>query len=73
MKPSRRTGVRLGSFALVLAGTFGTAYAIGERLPGHNHSPRPTHDPAHGGAGDGYQLATEQIDRDRFPVTVVIP
>lgn len=28
---------RLGAFALVLAGTFGTAYALGEKLPGHQH------------------------------------
>ena len=32
-----RTSVRLGSFAFVLAGTFGTAYAIGEKVPGHHH------------------------------------
>jgi hypothetical protein len=31
-------GSRLGSYALVLVGLFGTAYAVGERLPGHSHS-----------------------------------
>jgi hypothetical protein len=31
------TGARLGAFAFVLAGSFGTAYAIGEALPGHSH------------------------------------
>lgn len=29
---------RLGAFALLLAGTFGTAYAVGEMLPGHSHT-----------------------------------
>ena len=31
-------GVRLGSFALVLAGVFASAYGIGEAIPGHAHS-----------------------------------
>lgn len=70
--PDRRTIVRLGSFALVLAGSFGTAYAIGERLPGHDHSATSaTHD--HSGNGgatspmapgfemNGFQLMTEHI------------
>ena len=63
MKANNRTAVRLGSFALVLAGTFGTAYAIGERLPGHDHSTssaghdqathgQATHDHATDGADD---------------------
>ena len=29
---------RLGAFALVLTGTFATAYAVGENAPGHSHS-----------------------------------
>lgn len=29
---------RLGAFLVVLLGTFGTAYAVGERMPGHSHS-----------------------------------
>jgi hypothetical protein len=29
---------RIGAFAMVLLGTYGTAYALGERLPGHSHS-----------------------------------
>lgn len=29
---------RLGAFVVVLLGTFGTAYAVGERMPGHTHS-----------------------------------
>jgi len=62
---------RLGSFALVLAGTFGTAYALGERLPGHDHSGGSTHDHGQGSARSpiapafemaGYQLVTEQVD-----------
>ena len=71
MRASQRTGVRLSSFALVLAGTFGTAYAIGERLPGHNHSSRgvthghnpggPTAPMPPGFEMNGYQLVTEQI------------
>ena len=44
----QRTSVRLGLFALVLAGTFGTAYAIGEKLPGHHHG-SGVHSPSHAG------------------------
>ncbi len=66
----RAISVRLGSFALVLAGTFGSAYAIGERLPGHNHSADSMNHQSHGAAVapteaafemNGYQLVTEQI------------
>ena len=35
---------RLGAFALLLAGTFGTAYAVGEMLPGHSHTDTDTDD-----------------------------
>ena len=31
-------GGRLVAFLLVLLGTFGSAYAVGEKLPGHNHA-----------------------------------
>lgn len=71
MSGQRTTGVRLGSFALILAGTFGTAYALGERLPGHNHSAGSTHSHSHNTATspiaagfemNGYQLITESID-----------
>lgn len=34
---------RLGAFTLLLAGTFGTAYAVGEKLPGHSHSSTDDH------------------------------
>ena len=33
-----RVASRLGAFTLLLAGTFGTAYAVGEKLPGHSHT-----------------------------------
>jgi hypothetical protein len=65
----KTTSVRLGSFALVLAGTFGTAYAIGERLPGHHHG-SGAHSHSHMGATvpmppsfemDGYQLVADTI------------
>jgi len=62
---------RLGAFALLIAGSFGTAYAVGEKLPGHTHAGGHTH--SHSGmnmgtpvpAGyenGGYQLVTEGID-----------
>jgi hypothetical protein len=41
---------RLFSFGLVLVGLFGTAYAVGERLPGHEHTGAGGH--VHGGSGD---------------------
>lgn len=31
-------GRRLAGFTLILAGAFGFSYALGEKLPGHNHS-----------------------------------
>lgn len=63
--------VRLGAFALVLAGSFGTAYAVGENLPGHNHSSGSgTHDHPAGGMDTpvpagfeqrGFQLVTDHV------------
>jgi len=38
-----RVASRLGAFALVLLGTFGTAYAVGQKLPGHSHAGGPGH------------------------------
>ena len=60
---------RLGAFALLLLGTFGTAYAVGEKLPGHSHGGAGhTHSGMNMGipvtAGyenGGYQLATEGV------------
>ncbi len=59
----KTTGVRLVSFALVLAGTFGTAYAIGERLPGHHHG-SSARNHSHAGAAALYQLVTDSIGDD---------
>ncbi len=47
-------GRRYAAFGLVLAGTFGSAYAFGEKLPGHSH----THVMAM-----GYQLSPEADGR----------
>lgn len=66
-----RVASRLGAFALVLAGTFATAYAVGEKLPGHSHA-SGGHTDTHAGmdmggpvtAGydnGGYQLVTEHV------------
>ena len=65
---------RLGAFVLVLAGTFGTAYAIGERLPGHSHAGggghTDSHTDSHTGAftpvppgfeSGGFQLVTDHV------------
>lgn len=74
---------RLGSFLLVLLGTFGTAYAVGEKVPGHSH----THGPARlvapssvdgayslvvddlGGADQGPGTATFHLEHHGMPVT----
>ena len=60
---------RLGAFALVLLGTFGTAYAVGEKLPGHTHGAvGRTHNGMNMGSpvppgfeNGGYQLVTDGI------------
>ena len=44
---------RLVSYGLVLVGLFGTAYAVGERLPGHQHS---------GSSGDVHQHTSGSTD-----------
>jgi hypothetical protein len=67
-----RVAVRLSAFALLLAGTFGTAYAVGEQLPGHSHGSTGTagHTHTHSGASapvpagfesGGYQLVTDHV------------
>lgn len=68
-----RVAGRLGAFALVLAGSFGTAYAVGEKLPGHNHGSSTTgHDHVHPAGGmatpvpagfeqRGFQLVTDHV------------
>lgn len=60
---------RLGAFVLVLAGAFGTAYAVGERLPGHSHGSVGHTNEQHGAPGPaaqgfesgGYQLVTDHV------------
>jgi hypothetical protein len=71
MSGQRTASVRLGSFALILLGTFGTAYSIGERLPGHHHAAGAGHTHTHSASPvapgfemNGFQLITEKIDGD---------
>ena len=58
--------VRLSSFLLIVAGTFGTAYGIGTKLPGNPESKPHTHGPAKpspvppGFEVDGYVLVNAQ-------------
>lgn len=62
---TRPIAVRLIAFVLVIAGTFGTAYGVGRKLPGNPESTPHTHGPAvaspvpPGFAVDGYVLVTE--------------
>lgn len=57
--------VRLAAFVLVIAGSFGTSYAVGRRLPGNPESRPHTHGAPvasavpPGFAADGYVLVTE--------------
>lgn len=57
---------RLVAFLVVLLGTFGTAYSLGEKLPGHTHN--HTHGPASlvppGFENNGYTLITDHIAID---------
>jgi len=62
---------RIATFLMVLLGTYGTAYALGERLPGHSHSDSHTghvHNapslvpPAY--ESNGYRLVTDSIVDD---------
>ena len=58
--------VRLSSFLLIVAGTFGTAYGVGTKLPGNPESKPHTHGPAKpspvppGFEVDGYVLFNDQ-------------
>jgi hypothetical protein len=62
---ARTAVVRLAAFALVLLGSFGTAYGLGRRLPGNPESKPHTHGPAKPSAvppgfhADGYTLVTD--------------
>ena len=63
-------GSRLGSYALVLVGLFGTAYAVGERLPGHTHT--HTHTSMVGtGMGDGVS-SSGQVSADTLGLSQVV-
>jgi len=53
-----RVASRLGAFTLLLAGTFGTAYAVGEKLPGHSHTSTDDH------AEDEHATDEHSIDED---------
>jgi hypothetical protein len=61
----RAAFIRLASFVLVIAGTFGTAYGVGSKLPGNPESRPHTHGPTKpspitpGFEVDGYVLVTE--------------
>jgi hypothetical protein len=63
---ARATLIRLASFVLVIAGTFGTAYGVGRRLPGnpeskpHTHGPAPVSPVPPGFEVDGYVLVNDQ-------------
>lgn len=58
---------RLTAFLIVLLGTFGTAYSLGEKLPGHSHADGHSH--SHGPASvvppgfefGNYQLVTDSV------------
>jgi hypothetical protein len=63
---SRAAVTRLAAFALVVAGSFGTAYAVGQKLPGNRESKPHTHGGATAAstlppafAADGYVLFTD--------------
>src|SRR3954464_7685136 len=62
---ARTALIRLAAFALVLLGSFGTAYGLGRRLPGNPESKPHTHGPVKpspvppGFHADGYTLVTE--------------
>jgi len=65
-----RVASRLGAFALLSLGTFGTAYAVGEKLPGHSHAGGAGHTHSGmdmsspvtpGSKNGGYELVTEGI------------
>jgi len=73
---------RLSAFALVLAGSFGTAYAAGEKWPGHSHATSDATNDGHGhthnaapappsGAMQGYQLVRRAGPDPRQPSFVV--
>lgn len=54
---------RLGAFIVVLLGTFGTAYAVGERMPGHSHSGH-THTHAATVVPPGFEMGNYRVLND---------
>ena len=62
---ARPAVIRLAAFVLVIAGSFGTAYGLGRKLPGDPESKPHTHaapaaDPVPPGfTADGYVLVTD--------------
>ena len=74
-------GRRLGAFALILGGTFGTSYALGEKLPGHSHDGSTSH--SHWGEmttpviptteSSGYSLVNNSISDDNATFRLVDP
>ncbi len=56
---------RLTAFLIVLLGTFGTAYSLGEKLPGHSHADGHSHGPESvvppGFEFGNYQLVTDSV------------
>jgi hypothetical protein len=70
--------VRLSSFLLIIAGTFGTAYGVGSKLPGNPESKPHTHGPVApspvppGFAVDGYVLVNSQSQPTDSGVTLFI-
>jgi len=62
---ARTAVIRLAAFALVLLGSFGTAYGLGRRLPGNPESKPHTHGPVKpsrvppGFHADGYSLVAD--------------
>ena len=77
---ARTAVVRLAAFALVLLGSFGTAYGLGRRLPGNPESKPHTHGPAKpspvppGFDADGYTLVNGRDPADgRFALRCTSP
>jgi hypothetical protein len=75
---SRSVVARLAAFVVVIAGTFGTAYGVGRKLPANPESRSHTHGPLAEGpipAGltvDGYVLVTESNQQSTSELTLHI-
>jgi hypothetical protein len=75
---ARATLIRLASFVLVIAGTFGTAYGVGRKLPGNPESKPHTHGPVQASPAppgfevDGYVLVNDQSHSSASATTFYI-